>query len=233
MKTIDGKSNKPNRKEANNDATFQLASERRPSTIVGFKTDPSLAPWSKWANRFIIAAIAQGAVAVGVVAYLLYDATYDSPGAAKIVAAGGAGTWLTVGFLGFLILGPLAAAVTSLFYQHLEAQLRAPYSGLGNAFAWLHLVLMNVGVTGATLIMMNGGWRAGALIYNLQNDPSCKTLPLPTTCTTGYINGQAHVLILGGLPPYIAALSAIAIIGAIAGGLGYVIAWRRSPRTSA
>jgi hypothetical protein len=206
-----------------------LASERRPGTVVGFKPDP--APWSKWANRFVIAAIVQGAIAVGVTAYLVYDATYDSPGAARIVASGGAGTWLTVGYLGFLILGPIAAAVTSLFYQHLEANLRAPYSGFSNLLAWLHLVLMNFGITAATLVMLNGGWRAGVLTYTLQNDPSCKTTLLPATCSAGYIAGQVHEQILGGLPPYIAILSAIAMIGALAGGLGYVIAWRRSQKT--
>ena len=158
MKTVDANRKEPDRKDTR-DETFQLASDRRPSTVVGFRPESLLAPWSRWANRFIIAAIAQGALAVGVSAYLLYDAVYDTPGAAKIVASGGPGTWLTAGYLGFIVLGPLAAAVTSLFYQHLEVYLRAPYGGLSNVLAWLHIVLMNVGVVGATWIMMNGGWR--------------------------------------------------------------------------
>jgi hypothetical protein len=218
MKKTDG--NKPNRTDTMDDATFQLSSDRRPSTIVGFRPESALAPWSKWANRFIIAAIVQGALAVGVSAYLLYDATYDTPGAARIVASGGPGTWLTAGYLGFIVLGPLAAAVTSLFYQHLEAHLHAPYSGVSNVFAWLHLVLMNVGVVGATFIMMNGGWRGGALALTLN----------PSNPSAAY--GQVHVQVLGGLPPYIAAFSATAILGAIAGGLGYLIAWRRSVKQS-
>ncbi len=131
MKTVDADRKEPDRKDTK-DETFQLASDRRPSTVVGFRPESLLAPWSRWANRFIIAAIAQGALAVGVSAYLLYDAVYDTPGAAKIVASGGPGTWLTAGYLGFIVLGPLAAAVTSLFYQHLEVYLRAPYGGLSN-----------------------------------------------------------------------------------------------------
>ncbi len=220
MKSTNGYRNEPNGTEANGDPIFRLASERRPSTVVGFKTDSSLAPWSRWANRFIVSAIVQGALAVGVSAYLLYDATYDTPGAARIVASGGPGTWLTAGYLGFIMLGPLAAAVTSMFYQHLEAHLRAPYSGLSNVFAWLHIVLMNVGVVGATFIMMNGGWRGGALALTLS----------PSNPSAAY--GQVHEQVLGALPPYIATFSAIAIIGAIAGGLGYIIAWRRSPKPS-
>jgi len=222
MKKIDG--NRIRTGSMNpNDKMSQQTGDRRPSTVVGFRPESMLAPWSQWANRFIIAAIVQGAIAVGVSAFLLYDALYDAPGAAKIVAAGGAGTWLTVGYLGFLILGPLAAAVTSLFYQHLEAHLRAPYHGFSNIFAWLHLVLMNIGVAGATLIMMNGGWRAGVLTYTLQQ----QTNP---SLTPGQINGQVHVQILSGYPPYIAAFAAIGILGAIAGGLGYAIAWRRASK---
>src|SRR5256712_10190109 len=123
----------------------------------------SVSPTSRWANRFIIAAIVQGALAAGVTSYLLYDAVYGSPGPARIVAGGSAGTWLTVGHLGYIMLGPLAAAVTALFYQHLEVNLRAPYRGWPNAFAWILLVLMNAGVWGATGLRFNAGSRGGAL----------------------------------------------------------------------
>src|SRR5579864_82299 len=125
MKTLDENRREPNDDKTVYDMTFRLASERRPNTAVAMKRDSAIAPWSRWANRWIIAAIAQGALAAGATAFLLYDSQYGNPGAAKIVAGGGAGTWLTVGFLGFIIFGPLAAAVTSLFYQHLESNLRA------------------------------------------------------------------------------------------------------------
>jgi hypothetical protein len=219
MKTIDGNRNTPNRTETDNDATFQLASERRPGTVVGVKTDSSLAPWSRWANRWIIAAIVQGALAAGLTGFLLYDAKYGNPGAAKIVAGGGAGTWLTVGYLGFIIFGPLACAITSLFYQHLESNLRAPYTGISNVFAWLHLVLMNVGVTVATWIMWNGGWRA----VNLADSAFCVANPKDPSC-------NVHVQILGGLVDPIGYFSIVAILGAFAGGIGYLVAWRRSMR---
>jgi hypothetical protein len=180
----------------------------------------SVSPTSRWANRFIIAAIVQGALAAGVTAYLLYDAVYGSPGSAKIVAGGSAGTWLTVGYLGYIMLGPLAAAVTALFYQHLEVNLRSPYKGWTNILAWLQLVLMNVGVVGATWLMMNGGYRGGALTITLeQQNP---------TWSIGQVLGQVHVQVLSGYPSYIAPFAALAIIGAFAGGLGFVAVWRRA-----
>src|SRR5438128_10277493 len=99
--------------------------------------------------------IVQGALAAGVTSYLLYDAVYGSPGPARIVAGGSAGTWLTVGYLGYILLGPLAAAVTALFYQHLAVNLSPPYKGWPNVLAWLHLVLMNVAVGGETWLILN------------------------------------------------------------------------------
>ena len=198
------------------ESTGQYKTER----TVGTRT-VELSQSSRWANRFIIAAIIQGALAVGVTGFLLYDGVFGTPGAARIVASGGPGTWLTAGYLAFIMFGPLAAAVTSLFYQHIEAHLGSTYRGFSNILAWLHIVLMNIGVVGATWIMMNGGWRGGSLALTLS----------PSNPSAAY--GQVHVQVLGELPPYIAAFVAVALIGAIAGGLGYIIAWTKNSRITA
>jgi len=118
------------------------------------------------------------------------------------------------------MLGPLAAEVTALFYQHLEVSLRSPYKGWPNILAWLHLVLMNVGVVGATWLMMNGGYRGGALTISLESQNP--------TWSIGQVLGQVHVQVLAGYPSYIAPFAAIAILGAFAGGIGYTVIWRRA-----
>ena len=41
---------------------------------------------SKWANRFMVAAIIQGALAAGLTSYLLYEGVYGTPAASRIVA---------------------------------------------------------------------------------------------------------------------------------------------------
>jgi hypothetical protein len=222
MKTIDGCNNEPHSLQSNSNAFLSLASERRPSTVVGFKADS--APWSRWANRWIVAAIVQGALAAAATAFLLYDSQYGTPGAAKIVAGGGAGNWLTVGYLGFVIFGPLAAAVTSLFYQHLESNLRAPYTGISNVFAWLHLSLMNVGVTVATWLMWIGGWRAVNFISTTGASAFCKANPSDPSCSV-------HAQILGPLVTPIGVFAVIALLGAFAGGIGFLMAWRRAMRS--
>lgn len=203
------------------------SSDRRPSTIVGFKPETAMAPWSKWANRFVIAAIALGALAASATAFLLYDSQYPivpgAGGAAKYVAGGGAGNWLTVGYLGFVNFGPLACAVTALFYQHLESHLRAPYTGISNVFAWLHLVLMNVGVTVATWLMWTGGWRAENFLSTNAVTAFCKANATDPSCSV-------HTQILGPLVQPIGLFALLAILGAFAGGIGYVLAWNRARR---
>ncbi len=186
---------------------------------------PSSPAWSKWANRWVVAAIVLGALAAGYTAFLLYDSQYPvvagSGGAAKTIAGTGADTWLSAGYFAFIMFGPLAAAVTSLFYQHLEVNLKAPYTGLSNVFAWLHLVLMNVGVTVATFLMWTGGWNAANFAATTAKTASCIADP---TCTV-------HERILGPLVSPIGYFTIVALLGSFAGGLGYVIAWRRSMKT--
>jgi len=173
---------------------------------------------SKWANRFVMAAIIQGALSAALTSYLLYEGVWGTPAASRIVAGGGAGTWLTVGYLAFILLGPIAAAVTALFYQHIEATLEKPYTGLRNLLAWGHIVLMNVGVVGATWLMMNAGYRGGAAALST------------AVGGLGWTSAQVHTDIMGGYPVYIAPFIALALVGALAGGLGYVLAWRRTIR---
>lgn len=175
---------------------------------------------SKWANRFVIAAIIQGALTAALTSYLLYQGVFGTPAASRIVAGGGAGTWLTVGYLVYTVLGPIAAAVTALFYQHIEAHLQRPYTGFANWLGWIHLVLMNVGVVGGTWLMMNAGYRGGALTLTLA----------ATGMSARDVSTAVHEQVMVGYPPYIAVFIAIALVGAIAGGLGYVLAWRRTIR---
>jgi hypothetical protein len=82
--------------------------------------------------------------------------------------------------------------------------------------AWIHLVLMNVGVVGATWLMMNAGYRGGAAALST------------AVGGLGWTAAQVHTDIMVGYPAYIAPFIALALVGAISGGLGYVLAWRRT-----
>jgi len=177
-------------------------------------------PTSRWANRFVFAAVLQGLLALGLTAFLLYNAVFGLPAASRIVAGGGAGTWMTVGYLGYLVLGLVGTAVTAQMYRHLEAYLAKPIKGKARVFPWLHLILWNVGVTGATWLMINAGYRGGAAAIGTQFGG------------LGFDAGQVHV-IMSAYPPWIAAMMAVALAGAFLGVVGYLFAWARPVKVAA
>lgn len=168
---------------------------------------------SKWSNRFVFAAIIQGLGATLVTALLVLP--WIKPPVSMVVAGGGAGTWFTVGYILYIVVGVLAVATTALFYHHFEVILNRPYRGIANYLAWIHLVLMNVGVVAAAAILMYGGYMGGAAL-------------LPTAVGgLGQNAGWVHENILGPLvtPAGYAVITAMS--GVFAGGIGFVVTYFR------
>jgi hypothetical protein len=162
---------------------------------------------SKWSNRFIWAAILQGLVAT--LATVPIVLPWINPAVSKVIAGGGAGTWFTVGYLSYIVVGVIAVAVTALFYQHFEVTLGKPYSRLTNALAGIHLVLMNVGALAACALMMYGGYFAGAAIINGQT-----ALWVHENILSQLVNPIGYAIIATG-------------VGVLAGGLGFFINYFR------
>jgi len=168
---------------------------------------------SRWATRFLAAAVIQGAFSFLVMSILLYLAVFGTPAASRIVAGGGAGTWFVVGIIAYAIVGVLGIAVSALFYQHLEVILAKPYAGWRNGAAWAHLLLGGGVGSAAALLMAWGGYVAGAAL-------------LPTQFGGGgHDSVYVHTNILGPLVIPIAALIALTLLGFFIGGVGYMTAW--------
>lgn len=119
------------------------------------------------------------------------------------------------GYVLFLVVGVVAAAVTALFYFYIEGIMGKVYTGLTNYLAWGHLVLMNVGTTGSMVLMMYGGYLAGWAGAAVSSGG------------LGYTDYQIHVHYLSHFEDPIGFLVLVAALGAILGGLGYVLAERR------
>lgn len=170
---------------------------------------------SKMAGLFLYAAIIQGAVAA-VITFL--GAFGDIIGllpesVSHVIAAGAAGSWFNMGYLTYLTVGVVATAVTSLFYFFIETVQGKPYKGIAKGFAWIHLVLGNIGVAGAALCAMWGGYWGQVAMS-------------PTS--VGGLGGtaaNAHLVLVTVEQP-IAAFLVLGIIGFFAGGLGYLIVMR-------
>jgi hypothetical protein len=170
---------------------------------------------SKWASRFIWASIIQGLLAVIITLLIVEPLSifginwYYSP--SKVIAGGGGGTWMFTGYISYLVVGVVASAVTAIFYFYIEGVQGKIYRGFSNLLAWGHLLLMNVGVAGSMFLMIWGGYLAG-----------WSSAPV-TSGGLGFTPGQVHVAYLGGLVNPIGAFVLLAALGAVLGGLGFII----------
>jgi hypothetical protein len=119
-----------------------------------------------------------------------------------------------MGYVMYVIVGVVAMAVTSLFYFYIETVQGKVYTGAAKAFSWIHLVFGNVGVAGAAILSMIGGYLGGAGM-------------VPTSeGGQGWTTGQVHVHVLQYYTTPIAAFLLLALIGFALGGLGYLLAMR-------
>ncbi len=144
----------------------------------------------KWANKFIVAAIIQGSIITGLTLFFVFSQiSFLKPEISRVIAAGGAGTWLTIGFTLYIVVGVLGVAVSSLFYYYLETVLKKPYDRLNKILSWMHLLLMNIGSTFTMGMLMYAGYVGGAAM-------------LPKIIGgQGFNAGQAHQLLIPFVDP--------------------------------
>src|ERR671911_2297177 len=123
---------------------------------------------TKWGNRFIIAAIIQGgivtAMALVTVASQLLITSVDIIEFLSLSFEGPA-KWFFIGIILYLIL-IVAIAVTAVFYNHLKINLKKKFSKVSSVLAWIHLLGMNIGGPGATILMIFAGL-AGSGVLSL------------------------------------------------------------------
>ena len=167
----------------------------------------------KWTTRFMYAAIAQGLAAFVITALIVLPIVKPSP--AQIIASGSAGTWLTVGYLSYLVVGVMGVAVTALFYHIIENGMHKAVTGVSSGLAWAHFALMNVGVAAATWMLMYAGFIGGSGL-------------LPASSGGGGLNaGQVHPTIVGFVDPIGYAVIAVAL-GVLLGGIAFLLTIRKS-----
>ncbi len=83
-----------------------------------------------WTKRFIIAAIVQGAIIVGLTLFIILgEISIIKPGISRVIASGGAGTWFTFGYIMYIVVGVIGVAVSALFYLYLKRVLKKQYQG--------------------------------------------------------------------------------------------------------
>jgi hypothetical protein len=167
---------------------------------------------TKWGNRFIIAAVIQGGIMTGMalitVAFQLLTTDVDIIQFLSLSFEGPA-KWFFIGIILYLIL-IVAIAVTAVFYNHLEINLKRRFSKISSVLAWIHLLGMNIGGPGATILMILAGL-AGSGVLSL---------------FIGGKLGQEDIGIMTSFIPPIAFFIVILSIGVISGGIAYVMTYR-------
>jgi heme/copper-type cytochrome/quinol oxidase subunit 1 len=169
-----------------------------------------------WTNRFICAAIIQGAIIVGLTIFLVFSQiSFLKPEISRVIAAGGAGTWFTFGYIMYIVVGVIGVAVSALFYYYLEKILAKPYNKqLTKLLSWIHLLLMNIGTTSTMGMLMYAGYIGGAAM-------------LPENVGgQGFNGGQAHQILAPFIEPISAAII-ILLLGIISGGVGFLLIYYR------
>jgi len=167
---------------------------------------------SKWANRFIIAAILQGGViTVMSIAIVAMQLSYTQVNIIQYLSLSFEGTakWFFLGIIFYLIV-VLAVAVSALFYSHLEITLKKKFSKASNILAGIHLVGMNVGGAGAMIIMAYAGLAGTGL----------------TTIFTEGKLGPKYPAIMESFIEPIGGFISILALGVVCGGMGFILAFR-------
>ena len=167
---------------------------------------------TRWGNRFIISAIIQGGIVTGMalvtVAFQLLTTDVDIIQFLSLSFEGPA-KWFFIGIILYLIL-IVAIAVTAVFYNHLEINLHKEFSKVSNILAWIHLLGMNIGGPGATILMIFAGL-AGSGVLSLFIERKL---------------GQEDIGVMTSFISPIAFFIVILSIGVICGGITYVLAYR-------
>jgi hypothetical protein len=172
----------------------------------------SNSPKTKWGNRFIIAAIIQGGIitgmALGTIAFQLLTTDVDIIQFLSLSFEGPA-KWFFIGIILYLIL-IVAIAVTAVFYNHLEINLKRKFSKVSNILGWIHLFGMNIGGAGTTILMIFAGL-AGSGVLSLLIEGEL---------------GDEDVAIMTSFIPPIAFFIVILSVGVICGGIAYLTTYR-------
>ena len=137
---------------------------------------------------------------------LLVEAILSIPqvGFSEITALAGLGL--------YLIVGVIATGLTAQFYHHFEIRTGKPYKGrITNGLAWIHLVLMVFGVAATSILMIYAGYLGDVAVIETDFGGFGITIE------------QTSKQILNPFIVPVSSLVLITVIGAVAGGAGFII----------
>ena len=176
-----------------------------------------------WGNKFILSAIIQGAVITILTLIIVgFQLTISNINIIQFLSLtfDGPSKWFFLGYIFYLIL-IVAIAVTAVFYLHLEVHMGKKITGLKSVLAGIHLVGMNVGGAGTTIVMIFAGL-SGSGILDIVLYGTTSELSSTINSNTVDIMEQFIVPITG--------FAGLLSIGVISGGLTYIMTFFKSSK---
>ena len=173
----------------------------------------SLHASNAWFKYFSVTALLNGFITIAMTIPVLLTGSII-PGVpelqmSRVIAGGGAGTWLTVGYYLFLIVGVCVIFLCgTAYYLTAHALGRDVYSG---KLAAAQLVMMEAGALIALGLLYYAGFVAGRMF--IAKTPA----------------EEVHLFLVNFTEP-IGAFIAIGLLGALIGGVNYVLTLTRGPR---
>src|SRR6185437_14419502 len=105
----------------------------------------------------------------------------------------------------------LGTGVASFFYHYFESYLGKNFDGLTNGLSWIHLILTNIGISSASLTMIYAGYIGDLAIFPKEIGGF------------GITAMQSSQILMNQFIVPVGAMLLVAAIGAICGGLGFII----------
>lgn len=169
---------------------------------------------SVWSNRFIVAAIVQGAIITGLM--LAFVAAQTLTSGTNIIeflslSFEGPAKWIFLGYIFYMML-IVAIAVTAVFYNHLEIIMGRQIRGFRSFLVWIHLVGMNVGGAATTITMIFAGLAGSGVLGIIMG---------------GSDSLQENTAIMDQFIAPIATFTAVLSIGVISGGMAFIMSYLR------
>jgi hypothetical protein len=131
----------------------------------------------------------------------------------------GPSKWFFLGYIFYLIL-IVAIAVTAVFYLHLEIHMGKKITGIKSVLAGIHLLGMNIGGAGTTIVMIYAGLTGSGIL-----DVVLYGTTLGTSSTIN-INSNVDIMVQFIVP--ISGFAGLLSIGVISGGLTYILTFKKS-----
>ena len=122
--------------------------------------------------------------------------------------------WFFLGYIFYLIL-IVAIAVTAVFYLHLEIHMGKKITGIKSVLAGIHLLGMNIGGAGTTIVMIYAGLAGSGILDVVLNGTTLGT------SSTININSNVDIMVQFIIP--ISGFAGLLSIGVISGGLTYIL----------